>query len=170
MGTWNCWGVDIHEDEDTKYFSRALNSIFTRRIVKRHNADITALTAERDEALRRLEMAEAERDVLNGSACATEQADGCGPCGVCKDCLKAERDEWKENFGKAMAYAEKLEAERDELQRRLDAVVAMLEPGSAPCDCEICGCGNIGNMKDMAAWQADKWAHDHAKAIAEGEA
>lgn len=61
-----------------------------------------------------------------------------------------------------------LVAERDEWKRRCEAIVAKLEPGSAPCDCTTCDCGNIGNAKDMAAWQADAWMHKQALAIAEG--
>ena len=61
-----------------------------------------------------------------------------------------------------------LAKDRDEWKRRCEAIVAILEPGSAPCDCTTCDCGNISNAKDMAAWGADKWACDTARAIAEG--
>lgn len=42
-----------------------------------------------------LEMAQAERDVLNGSWCATNISEGRGKCGVCKTCLRAELAEEK---------------------------------------------------------------------------
>ncbi len=43
--------------------------------------------------MERIMMLEAERDVANGTACAEEQADGKGPCGACRNCARAERDE-----------------------------------------------------------------------------
>lgn len=69
--------------------------------------------------------------------------------------------------------ARTLAAEVDELQRRLDAVVAMLEPGECPCDCvsEIgpkCYCGNAGDMRNVEAWWTTRSAHARAVAIAEG--
>jgi hypothetical protein len=64
-------------------------------IAARERAD-AALAAER-------ERLQAEIDVINGKACAEEQARGDGPCGICRTCLRgrltalqAERDRLRE--------------------------------------------------------------------------
>lgn len=68
--------------------------------------------------IERIEMLEAERDVANGTACAEEQADGKGPCGVCRNCARAERDE---------ARRELFEAE--DAIREADRIMAAAETG-----------------------------------------
>lgn len=66
-----------------------------------------------------------------------------------------------------------LAAEVDELQRRLDAIVKMLEPGKCSCNCvgELgpkCECSNIGNIRDVEAWWTTYCLHARAVALAEG--
>jgi len=46
-------------------------------------ADVVRRLVERVEKLER------ERDVLNGTTCAEEMADGNGPCGICSTCWRA---------------------------------------------------------------------------------
>ena len=54
--------------------------------------------------MERIEMLRAERDVANGTACAEEQADGKGPCGVCRNCARAERDEARRELAEAEEF------------------------------------------------------------------
>jgi len=79
-----------------------------------------------------LHTAQIRESVLDGSACAEEQAAGNGPCGVCVTCLRAERDtaiqereEWKRQWERAATWdpatearLERVEAALREIRRR----------------------------------------------------
>lgn len=75
---------------------------------------IRDIQRERDEhavqmraAAKRVEELEADIDVIGGKWCAGNQAEGRGPCGICRDC-------WRER-------ASKLEAENARLRALVDA-------------------------------------------------
>ena len=86
-----------------------------------------------------LHTAQIRESVLDGSACAEEQAAGNGPCGVCVTCLRAERDtaiqereEWKRQWERAATWDPATEA-------RLERVKAALLELERQCisDCAL---------------------------------
>jgi len=79
--------------------------------------------------------------------------------------MVSDRDSYRHRAMEAEHLVSTLTAERDELRRRLDAVVAMLEPGS----------GQLGHVEDentmsltIAEWNLLEQAYARAVAIAEG--
>ena len=70
-----------------------------------------------------------------------------------------------------------IEAERDALRRKIDAVIAMLEPGDAPCDCmddygpdENCEhCRDRDNYGDACEWYGRATICNRIRAIVEGQ-
>lgn len=92
--------------------------------------------------------------------------------------VKADIDEWEHEDSSLQIAGLRLQscalaAEVDELQRRLDAIVKMLEPGKCSCNCvgELgpkCECSNTGNMRDVEAWWTTYCLHARAVALAEG--
>ena len=133
-------------------------------IVDAHNADIDALTAERDAAI------DEKLFWVDKYAYEMEKSD--------RRC-----DQWERCFRLAFGLKNKyhsnmcaLAAERDELQRRLDAILAVPEP-EPPCPCKPfrwkqCTCGAY-RRGDTSMGQIDGYAdtmdlHQKFVVIAEG--
>lgn len=58
--------------------------------------------------------------------------------------------------------AARAEGVREGLERAAD----WLAPnGPRPCDCERCDCGNVGDLAEAAAWDADNAASQHVRAL-----
>lgn len=81
--------------------------------------------------------------------------------------------DWSDLCVRHNADCDAYEARITELQRRLDAVVASLEPGKPPCDCigdygPECYCYNSGDLREAESWWTSWCNHRRAKAIAEG--
>ena len=76
-----------------------------------------------------LHTAQIRESVLDGSACAEEQAAGNGPCGVCVTCLRAERDtaiqereEWKRQWERAATWDPATEARLERVEAALQTL------------------------------------------------
>lgn len=61
----------------------------------RHESERDSFRLEADRLREKGAWLQAEVDVLRGKACDEEQAEGNGPCGVCRNCAWAERDRIK---------------------------------------------------------------------------
>lgn len=145
MGKWQRNFNKVEFQPGHSWYSFAVDMESAQHIVAAHNADIDALTAEKQRIAD--ECFEAKTQLSNRTAE--------------RDEARAKLAQWRSDFSKAMERAKQAEA-------KLDAIIAMLEPGPAPCDCEHCYCGNAGNAAGMSAWRVSEHLHARAVAIREG--
>lgn len=118
----------------------------------RHNAEIAALEAERDQLT-----------ILLNS----------GTCIYCLETFSKDSDLAahihscpSHPLGKALARAKAAEAERDELRRRIDAVLAMMDPGKRPEPEEYEGYDQLFRER-LCRWKDTVKRYERAKDIAE---
>lgn len=90
-------------------------------------SELVRRASERDQAVTRLA-------VLDGTACAEEQAAGSGPCGACVACLRAERDQavrerdsWQEVAEVYKTSTAAYRRDADEAVERADRLAAALK-------------------------------------------
>jgi hypothetical protein len=143
------WEIAEHVTIDGEHY----DDLDIETIRRAHNADIAALTAERDEARAKLDAIESrERYVMY-----TERLN---------EIYKQHRNETDTSAAYLAidALCRQLAAESDEFLERLNAIVAMLEPGESPENYQTPVCG--GNHQEQ--WDRDHAIYHHVRAIAEG--